>query len=560
MGCGATRPMMGASYTPSEEARMELVRRRARNTVILSGGLSVLLACAAGASPSPASPGGSPDDSQPTLVVYLVVDQLRGDLLDRYSSAFTGGFRRLLGEGLNFTNALHGHSSTETAPGHAALSTGVHPGRAGVPANAWREGGDRVQVVDPQERLVGLPEVAGASPRVLLRTGLADWLLEADPRAKVFSVSAKDRAAVLMAGQSKGEVYWFDALSGQFVTSTYYRSDNPSWLTRFNRETMTGYRADSVWVSTVPPELADLSAPDTASFEGDGVNTYFPHRYHQERIDPDMDDFFLWFQTTPMLDRATLDLALVAMEAEGVGRTPGRTDFLSISFSQTDRVGHAYGPLSREQMDNLLRLDRVLEDLFAFLDRFVGRARYVVGLTGDHGVMTMPERVEEGGLRLTQEDRANVEESLTRAAWELGQAGHSDPAKVLTEVLREFPFMGPAFTHGDLLAGEQEDSLAILFQRNFTPGRAGGLLSMYGVEMWWGENVLDWNYASFGTTHGSPFHYDRWVPLILMGPGIEGGRVEDPVQPLDLAPTLARIAGIPYPDDLDGVPLIRRND
>jgi predicted AlkP superfamily pyrophosphatase or phosphodiesterase len=538
-----------------------LLRRCSHCSVIVLGALLVPLACAStGSTASGGSSPGLQDGARPSLVVYLVVDQLRGDLLERYSTAFTGGFRRLLDEGLSFTNALHGHSSTETAPGHAALSTGVHPARARVPSNAWREEGERVlNVIDYQERLVGLPDVPGASPRVLERTGLADWLLEAQPDARVLSVSAKDRAAVLMAGQGKGDVYWFDALSGQFVTSTYYRSTNPSWLDRFNRETMPGYRADSVWISTVPPALASLSAPDTASFEGDGVNTYLPHRYHQERIDPEADDYFLWFETTPMLDRATLDLALVAMEEEGVGGKPGRTDFLSISFSQVDRVGHAYGPLSREQMDTLLRLDKLLEDLFASLDTRVGPGRWVVGLTGDHGVMTMPERAEGVGRRLAMEDRSALEQGLSRVVRESTGQGEA-LAESLVGALGEFPFAGPAFTHRQLLSGTPGDSLVTLFRRNFTPGRAGGLLSAYGVEMWWAENVLDWNYASFGTTHGSPFHYDRWVPLVLMGPGIDGGRVYDPVQPLDLAPTLAGLAGITYPGDLDGVPLVRRKN
>jgi hypothetical protein len=528
---------------------------------MLAGILAVLSACASSGTPGVGDSSlESPDSSRPGLVVYLVVDQLRGDLLERYAPAFNGGFRRLMEEGLSFSNALHGHSSTETAPGHAALSLGVHPARAGIPSNAWREGVDRVlNVIDHQEHLVGLPEVPGASPEVLYRTGLADWLQEAQPGARVLSVSGKDRAAVLMAGKSRGDVYWFDALSGQFVTSTYYRSENPSWLARFNGEVLPEYRVDSVWTSTVPPPFAGLSAPDTASFEGDGINTYFPHRYHRERIDPDADDFFLWFETTPMLDKATLDLVLAAMEEEGIGRTAGRTDFLSISFSQTDRVGHAYGPLSREQMDTLLRLDQLLKDLFYFLDEWVGPGRWVVGLTGDHGVMTMPERAEGSGLRLTLEERASLEGDLSRVARESTGQGEA-LAESLAEVLLEIFFVGPAYTHRRLLSGVPGDSLATLFQRNYTPGRAGGLLSQYGVEMWWAENVLDWNYALRGTTHGSPFHYDRWVPLILMGPGIEAGQVDVPVQPLDLAPTLASLAQVPYPGDLDGVPLPLRRD
>ena len=526
----------------------------------------LLVACtSAAAAPEIVSPT-SPDQAEdpPTLVVFLIVDQLRGDMLDRYSSLFTGGFKRLMEEGLNFTNALHDHAQTETSPGHATISTGVYPARAGIPSNAWREGeGDDLHpvynVVDPSVGLVGLTGAPGSSPDVLRRTGLADWVLEAQPDAKVVSVSAKDRAAVLMAGKSKGEVYWFESRAGQFVTSTFYRSRNPSWLRRFNEVRMEKYLEDSTWVSTVPPEAASLSSPDTAGFEGDGVHTYFPHRFSQEVTSPEPGDFFFWFEATPMLDRATLDVALLAMEEEKVGKKEGRTDFLSISFSQVDRVGHAYGPLSREQMDNLLRLDVLLGELFAVLDGEIGRENYVVGFTSDHGTMSMPERIEGGGLRLSDGDRSELEQSLSAAARQAGFKPELSVPGAMVEAMKDLSFVGPAFTHDDLQRGSLGDPLGVLFQHSYTPGRPGGLLSTYGVEMWWKENVLSWG-MPVGTTHGSPYHYDRWVPLILMGPGIEAGTVDSLVRPLDLAPTLAGLAGIPFPDDLDGRPLLPKRN
>jgi predicted AlkP superfamily pyrophosphatase or phosphodiesterase len=541
--------------------------RRAR---LLGAGLSatlpLLVACAAAAAvPHEGSVPQPPQaEARPNLVVFLIVDQLRGDMLDRYSSLFTGGFKRLLGEGLNFTNALHDHALTETSPGHATISTGVYPARAGIPSNAWREGeGDELHpvynVVDPSVGLVGFPGVPGSSPNALRRTGLADWVMEAEPDAKVVSISAKDRAAILMAGKSKGEVYWFESRAGEFVTSTYYRSETPSWLNRFNRTGMTAYLADSVWASTVPQEAASLSAPDTADFEGDGVHTYFPHNFSDEVTDPGPGDFFFWFEGTPMLDQATLDVALLAIEEEEIGRKDGRTDFLSISFSQVDRVGHAYGPLSREQMDNLLRLDKVIGELFDALDERVGRENYVVGFTSDHGIMNMPERIDAGGLRLSAEDRSEMEQALSAAARQAGFRSDISTSGAMVEAMKELPFVGPAFTHEELEGGVSKDSFAVLFRNSYTPGRAGGLLSTYGVEMWWAENVLSWG-MPVGTTHGSPYRYDRWVPLILMGSGIEPGRVDRQVRPFDLAPTLAGLAGIPFPDDLDGKPLLPGRD
>jgi len=485
-------------------------------------------------------------------------------MLDRYAQLFTGGFKRILEEGLNYTNALHAHAQTETSPGHATISTGVYPTRAGIPSNAWREGGgsDPTQVynvVDPSEVLVGLPELPGSSPGVLRRTGLADWVKEADDDAKVVSVSAKDRAAVLMAGKSKGEVYWFESRVGKFVTSTFYRSNNPGWLQEYNEEGLKEFEKDSVWTSTVPPDAAGLSAPDTAGFEGNSVQTYFPHRFDAEVRDPGPGDFFFWFEGTPMLDRATMEVALRAMDEEGLGQEAGRTDFLSISFSQTDRIGHAYGPLSREQMDNLLRLDRVLEDLFAALDREVGRGNYVLGFTSDHGTMTNPERIPEGGLRLTEAHRDELGEALGAAARQAGLRPDLSTADAMLEAMKLLDFVGPAYTHDQLSGRVGSDSLAVLYQHSYTPGRYGGLLSTYGIELWWEENILAWG-MPVGTTHGSPYHYDRWVPMALLGPGIAPGKVEGSVRPMDLAPTLAALAGIPFPDDLDGKPLLSRND
>ncbi|MFC1660225.1 alkaline phosphatase family protein [Gemmatimonadota bacterium] len=536
--------------------------------VYLLAAAAFLPACpAAAATPLPrarqeaARAGQGPSHGEASLVVVLVVDQLRGDLLGRYADVFTGGLKRLLDEGLQFTNALHGHAATETSPGHAAISTGVFPSRAGIPANTWREG-DRPDlrlvenVIDMEESLTGLDGFPGASPRVLLRPGLADWIRDVDQEVRVVSVSGKARAAVLMAGKALGDVFWFDGRVGRFVTSSYYRDRNPLWLDRFNAEVMQAYRADSIWASTVPPGAEALSAADTAHFEGDGIHTYFPHRYSQERVSPKTDDFFLWFETVPALDRATLQVARLAVEERGMGQAEGRTDFLSVSLSQTDRVGHDYGPLSREQMDNLLRLDRELGEFLGFLDDRIGKEGYVLGLTGDHGVLTMPERLGKG-RRLTVDDRSLLSDAATHAVREARRSGRSDPGPFIARALASIPFVGPIFSHPDLRNGEAGDSMAVLFRHSLYPGRAGGLLSTYGVEMWWAEHILDWGYP-VGTTHGSPYRYDRWVPLILMGSGIEGGRVEDPVMPLDLAPTLAALAGIPFPDDLDGKPLIRQ--
>jgi arylsulfatase A-like enzyme len=210
-------------------------------------------------------------------------------------------------------------------------------------------------------------------------------------------------------------------------------------------------------------------------------------------------------------------------------------------------------------MDNLLRLDQVLGELFSFLDETVGSENYVVGFTSDHGVMNMPERMSPKGTRLSGTKKSELEYTISRAAREANARGDATPAPAMLEAIKTLPYIGPAYTQDQLISGEPADSFAVLFEHSFTPGRAGGLLSIYGIEMWWAENVLSWG-LPVGTTHGSPFFYDRWVPLIVMGPGIERGRATEPVKPLDLAPTLAQLAGVLFPADLDGKPLELKRD
>ena len=217
--------------------------------------------------PVPAPASGAQE--RPALAVIVVVDQLSEELLARYDDLFTGGFRRLIDGGRWYVNATHDHAGTVTAAGHATLSTGTYPSRHGIVANEWYENVDGAwieisNVGDSTEQIVGHPELDGVSPHSLERTGLADWLVAAVPGAKVASVSAKDRGAVLPAAHARGQVWWFDADVGRFVTSTYYRDTEPEWIERFHEDVLFPLAADSVWTSRVPAALAGRSDPPAA--------------------------------------------------------------------------------------------------------------------------------------------------------------------------------------------------------------------------------------------------------------------------------------------------------
>ncbi len=504
---------------------------------------------------------------RPTLVVVIVVDQLRADLLERYTEAFAGGFRRLLDEGYQYTSASHAHGVTHTAAGHATLSTGVFPSRSGIVANDWSQRrGDSwapmYAVQDMDSPIVGIEALPGRSPRNLLRPGLADWILEADPEARVVSLSGKDRAAITLAGQSRGEVYWMVPELGQFVTSTYYRTDYPEWVERVNREIMPGILADSAWKQTVGERFRHLARPDSAPYEGDGIHTTFPHLAsaeveHADSTAMDPMEYNTWALAQPRLDRAVAELAGRAIDELRLGQR-GSVDYLAVSFSATDYVGHAYGPLSQEQLDNLVSLDRELGQLFDRLDQRVGRGRWILGLSADHGVMTMPEWTAQNGGTASRVVLPTLQQGLVQALREAAAEG-TEPlyrmAERLASLLEERGLVAKAYTTHDLTMGEPADSFGTFFRNSYYPGRAAGWLTRYGVEMRFGFEQLV--HVSTGTTHGSPYWYDRHVPLILLGTAVAPGRSDEAAYTVDFAPTLAALAGIPVPDDLDGRSLRR---
>ena len=508
--------------------------------------------------PPPGAAAVAPE--RPALAVMLVVDQLSQELLDRYDDVFTGGFRRLIDGGRWYENATHDHAGTSTAPGHATLSTGSYPSRHGIVANEWFENvdGEWIEISnvgDSTVQIVGHPELDGVSPRSLERSGLADWMLAAEPATKVASVSPKDRGAVLPAAHARGQVWWFEASVGRYVTSTYYRDRAPAWIEPFHREVLTALVADSVWSSQVPVTLVGRSDPDTADYEGDEASPVFPHRFGApgERT-----HFWEWFERTPMLDAATLELARLVVTEEGLGQDPV-PDFLNVSLSQTDRVGHDFGPLSREQLDNLLRLDRELGTFFAFLDSVVGPGRWVLGMSADHGVLVTGHdlRVGDGpesARRWTEEEEealAAIQAEAARAA-----ADPEAPARVAA-ALAGLDYVTQVWTHAELAEGAPADSFTLLERHSLFPGRAREEVSRWGVEMRFDPGFLD---RTLGSGHGTPYWYDRHVPMLFYGPGIAAGRDATRVATVDFAPTLARLVGVPFPGDVDGTPLLDRTN
>jgi predicted AlkP superfamily pyrophosphatase or phosphodiesterase len=499
----------------------------------------------------------------PNLVVLVVVDQLRADLLDRYDSLFTDGFRRLRDQGFRYSEATHAHAKTTTCAGHTVLGTGSFPSQTGIVDNNWLErvpGGWRSVycMEDTLSHILGYPAMEGRSPANLLRGGLADWIRDADSTAIVVSASRKDRAAIGMAARAKGNVYWITQNQARFVTSDYYADTYPGWVERFNLEQMPRIFGDSIWEQTLSMKARSFSRRDTVDYEGDGEHTFFPHRFVDEEENltrPGALNRWAYSQMHP--DAAVAAFAEAAIDELGLG-ADGVPDYLALSFSQTDAIGHEYGPMSREQLQNLVHVDRLLGRLMTSLDEKVGEGRWVMALTADHGVMTMPEYLAEEGMpgsRTTPQDLATL-----RAIFERHQHRAGDPLAVADELVADLmalPLVADAFTVAEMNSGPPADSFTVLFRNSFNPERWhwGYGSQGSGVLFRFSEDVLS-DSEPRGTGHGSPYYYDRHVPLIFYGPGVDRGSSDVPVRTVDIAPTLAHMAGIGVPAETDGVILI----
>jgi predicted AlkP superfamily pyrophosphatase or phosphodiesterase len=388
-----------------------------------------------------------------------------------------------------------------------------------------------------------------------MRPGLAEWVKAADSKSIIASVSGKDRGAAQPGAHSKGGyVYWFDPALGRYVTSTYYRDRDPDWITRFNTTTLQEHLADTVWSLGIPASALGRANQDTIATEGNGTNTYFPHRF---AVEGRPGAFWSWWSATPHWDGATLQLARTMVTSLGLGRDAS-PDFMNVSLSATDYIGHAFGPLSREQLDNLLKLDKQLGQFFDFLDSTVGKGKWAMMLSADHGVMDTPEDLKargEFGYRATPAD-LGILDSLRQEA-----IANPDPAagaRKLAADLKKHDLVAEAYTHEELARGQPRDSFEVLERRSMYPGRVSGLFAREGVEVRFKPGVLR---NPRGSTHGSAWWYDRNVPMIFMGAGIPAGRDTSRAETVDFAPTAATLLKIPIPSGVDGkvlTPVVRR--
>lgn len=515
------------------------------------------------------------EDHRPRLAVVIVVDQMRADYLSRFSSLYTGGLARLMRTGTAFTNAYHNHAVTETAVGHATISTGCFPAQHGIVGNGWYDQELQKPVTavgDSGCPAVGGSGKGGASPHNLLWPALGDWLKAGSPLSKVYSIALKDRSAILMAGQHPDGASWYDKTTGDYVTSTYYMDTLCSVVRAFDeRRLIDSFRAQG-WRRLLPDTAYSLSHADSFASENDGIHVTFPHLF-DSLAKPK--DYYTAFYSTPFADQLTLRLAKSIANDFQLGRD-SIPDLLWISCSAADAIGHVYGPNSQEAQDYYLRLDRYLDTFFTALDSAVGPEKYMVVLTADHGAMTMPEDLALQGIKGGRISLDSVvmwtkaagdsaasalhlsKNPIVRCDYEIildyseARSKGIDDSLLQDEVaryVRRLPFIAGLFTAHELA----KDSIPPrpfldLFRHNYHSIRRPDIYLVYS------ENYLVDN-DPHGTSHGTPYEYDRHFPLIIAGPGIGHGTDSTTAFSVDIAPTIARLLGITIPDSVDGRPL-----
>lgn len=511
----------------------------------------------------------APPPTPPKLVLQITVDQLRGDLLSRYRARFgPQGFNLLLDRGVYYANAHYETANTITCAGHAVLVTGADVGQHGIVGNDWldRETGKPVYCVDdPLAPVVGEPSKPGAgmSPRLLTSTTLGDELVSATgQRSRAFAIAGKDRSAIVPAGH-RGKAFWLSSVNGGFISSRYYYEALPAWVQAWNdRKLFQRYRAKG-WERLRPLDTyvnAASAANEFAHPKAD-IGRTFPHSL-------DLPDAKLLgaLRFTPFQDDLTAEFAqeLLAQEKLGQGSA---TDYLAISFSATDYVGHAFGPNSVESEDNLERLDGTLAKLFAFIDKTVGLRNAVIVLSADHGADDIPEERKAlgydaermGGVPLVARVNAALAARfktdgllaavippgayLDRTKMEWARLDAAAVELALAQELRKQPGIAYAFTRTDLLAGRiPHTPLLDRVQRAFHPQRSGDVVVVQN-EFWYFDDDPDY----YATMHGSPYSYDTYVPIIMLVPGVKPATVHEPTAPAQIAPTLAALLRIKPP-------------
>lgn len=516
--------------------------------------------------------------AQPKIVVGMMVDQMRWDYLYKYQDRYVqGGLKRLIREGFSCENTHIDYSPTVTACGHTSVYTGSVPAVHGVVGNGWYDralGKDVECVQDENYSLVGSPGATAQSPHNNLSTTVTDQLrIATNFQSKTVGVAIKDRGAIFPAGHTATGAFWFNGKDGNFVTSTYYMKELPDWAQKFNDKKVVDSYYNNDWETLFPLETYTLSTADDKDYENTAngeEKPVFPHRLKQFK-----GKNYGAIRTTPFGNSLTLDFAKAAIEGYNLGG--GKvTDFLAISLSSPDAIGHTYGPNSIEVEDNYLRLDRDLAAFFSYLDKRYGKNNYLFFITADHGVSESPgfyleNKMPSGALAdkeyaepLTTalKDKYGVEKPILAFsnyqiymnwnALEAKGATRAEVGKIVKSILLKSKGIADVVDLETLGSAALVNPLKDMLIKGYNAKRSGDFMIII-QPTWKGGSIK-------GATHGAWYRYDTHIPLVWMGWRVKPGYTNRLTGMTDIAPTVAALLRIQMPSGAIGLPIFEVTD
>ncbi|STY28899.1 alkaline phosphatase [Legionella wadsworthii] len=510
--------------------------------------------------------------NQPKLVVQLVIDQLRGDLIQQHQRQFgPGGFNYLLSHAIDYHNTHHPHANTTTCAGHTTVATGSFPALHGIINNEWydRKSQQMVYCMEDLDAKI-LPTIhsriaiPGRSPKNLYTSTLSDEIILSQ-KGRSFGVSLKDRSAIALAGHA-GKAFWFDTTNGGFITSSYYYSQYPQWVNDWNANY---HPKDYDWTLGRSKKEYQHAKSPVFHHEDELFGQTFPHHVTQSP----KPEFFKCLSRTPMADQLIANFAERLLNEEKLGQSTEKTDYLGISFSGVDAIGHQFGPNSLESEDNLLELDKTLAHLFSAIDKQVGLKNTLIVLTADHGINDGPTYLKahqmteikpvdivlmEQNLRILLKEEFQLPEQtlmsitppyiyLNHQIINQHQLKLNNVAQYLAQelTLQSGIFKAYALPVTDI----QEDWLSNKVNKMYYPNRSGDIYVIQPPNQSYGNKSED------RVAHGSPWQYDSYVPLLFAHPAFKSQRIFTPTSTTDIAATLAAVLMIKEPSAAVGKPL-----
>ncbi len=521
-------------------------------------------------------------NNKPKLILQITIDQLRGDIINKYKSNFLNdGFLYLINNGTSFTNAHYIHAITKTAPGHATLATGSTPSKHGIINNNWYNQKTHQFVYSCQDsnyKILGnLSSETGRSPKNLIAETFSDKLSKQNPKSKIFGISTKDRGAIMLAGHF-GKAFWYSKETGGITTSQYYYNKYPNWVSDWNKNNPIDRYYKKGWNLIYNKDRYQNYDVDSNNYERTlpGLGYKFPHSFKNLS----MSNFYKLLPYSPWGDRLTFEFAKSIIVTQKLG-IDDNVDYLSISFSSTDYIGHLFGPNSLEYEDQIYNLDKTLSDLFKYIDKKIGLQNVLIVLSADHGISESPEYLIQNGKKSGVVSAVDIQNRINEFGKKKLNIKYNlvestiPPYIYLNERLIKKSNLSIKYVENTVIPTAEKslgvykvfaankivkdnfgitDSIEAMVKNSYYAGRSGDLYIVNKPHWFFSYNTKTRKNTA---THGSPWAYDTFVPIIFVGQGIAHQTITKLVGPQDIASTLSKLIGIPAPSQSVGKPLFK---